>query len=245
MRRAHDRRREAFLAVGAYQPVPHKRSCSVSTASRDCSAALTRLSAPGWWSLIRRGGTDEDVARSAHGIAQDQLRHDQVRRPPSSRPRRILVAQRLRHRVRIAYVAMQDAHFEGNGWRLVAPRFSAYTSKPRSTANCEQAELMIPLPPMKRTRSPLTGEPNRTCARIRPWPPPSRGCRWLRPPRPSAGFARRQRCSRCVRRVPTSESPRTVRDVPGDDHLGGGCIMPREATETKIGSLRLLTLKGL
>jgi hypothetical protein len=43
----------------------------------------------------------------------------------------------------------------GNGRSWVAPRLSAYKSIPRRTANLQHAELMIPLPPMNRTRSAL------------------------------------------------------------------------------------------
>src|SRR5690348_16967511 len=44
----------------------------------------------------------------------------------------------------------------GSGRCPVRPRFSTNSSMPRSAASHEHAELITPLPPMKRTRRPLT-----------------------------------------------------------------------------------------
>ncbi|GAB3975130.1 hypothetical protein GCM10027615_41970 [Plantactinospora veratri] len=47
----------------------------------------------------------------------------------------------------------------GSGRRVVVPRLSTVNSMPCSTANREQAELMIPLPPTKRTLRALMPPP--------------------------------------------------------------------------------------
>ena len=44
----------------------------------------------------------------------------------------------------------------GSGRVVVAPRLSTNRSMPRSTARAEQAELITPLPPINRTRMPVT-----------------------------------------------------------------------------------------
>ena len=158
VRRAHDRRREACprgrrdSSVLAGDLVPGVLPVRVA------AAASIRSPAPAGRRLIRRGGADEDILA---GPTAEKVQiglyvlggvghpvHDHVELP---------IAQRLPHRGAVADVAAEESprrHPVGD--RGGAPIEHGTGRWPRSHRQRPQAELMIPLPPMKRTRSPLT-----------------------------------------------------------------------------------------